>query len=62
MLSPEGNGTKIVWTYDGTNDGLMGKAMWMVMGSMLDGQYEQGLGDMKQYIESMPAPADSTTH
>ena len=62
ILSPEGNGTKVVWTYDGTNEGLTGKAMWMVMGSMLDGQYEQGLGDMKKYVESLPAPMDSTAH
>ena len=59
FLSPEGNGTKLVWTYDGENNGLSGKAMWMVMGSMLDGQYEQGLNDVKAFIESQPAPADS---
>jgi uncharacterized protein YndB with AHSA1/START domain len=61
LLTPEGDGTKLTWTYEGSNDGIVGKAMWMVMGSMLDGQYEQGLGDLKQYIESLPAPADTTS-
>lgn len=66
ILSPEGEGTKITWTYDGANTGLGGKAMWMVMGSMMGGQYEQGLKDLKQIVESKPAsqpeaiPVDST--
>lgn len=61
-LSPQGDGTLVKWTYDGSNDGMMGKAMWMVMGSMLNGQYEEGLADMKKYVESIPAPADSTAN
>ncbi len=66
ILTPEGEGTKITWTYDGANEGLSGKAMWLVMGSMLSNQYEQGLSDLKQIVESKPAlqpeatPADST--
>ncbi len=67
ILTPEGEGTKITWTYDGANEGLSGKAMWLVMGSMLSNQYEQGLNDLKQIVESKPAtpsetdPADSTS-
>lgn len=60
VLTPEGDGTKVLWTYDGDNEGYSGKAMWMLMGPMLGGQYEQGLGDLKKYLESLPAPADST--
>lgn len=67
-LTPEGNGTKVTWTYDGDNKGFMGKAFWMVMGGMLEGQYESGLQDLKKLVESTPietptattAPADST--
>ncbi len=68
-LAPEGNGTKVTWTYDGDNTGFMGKAMWsLFMGSMLDGQYADGLNDLKKVVESSPietpaattAPADST--
>ncbi len=51
-LSPEGNGTKVVWTYDGENKGMAGKAMWAMMGPMLGGQYEDGLKDLKQLVES----------
>ncbi len=68
-LSPEGDGTKVVWTYDGDNIGLGGKAMWAMMGMMLGGQYEDGLKDLKQLVENSPAaepseemaPSDSTT-
>lgn len=68
-LSPEGNGTKVIWTYDGENIGLGGKAMWAMMGMMLGGQYEDGLKDLKQLVENSPAtepseemtPADSTS-
>ena len=61
ILTPEGEGTKITWTYDGANEGLSGKAMWLVMGSMLSNQYEQGLSDLKQIVESKPAPEPVTT-
>lgn len=62
ILAPEGDGTLLRWTYDGENHGMTGKAMWIVMGHMLDGQYEQGLGDVKKFIESIPAPSDSTAN
>src|SRR5258708_12237144 len=31
VLAPEGDGTKITWTYDGANPGVTGKAMWVFM-------------------------------
>ena len=62
ILSPEGDGTNLVWTYDGENNGLSGKAMWLMMGSMMPDMYTQGLGDLKTYIESIPAPPDSTSN
>lgn len=68
-LKPEGNGTKVTWTYDGPDNGFMGKAIWLMMGSMLDTQYQDGLNDLKKLIESQPAtepvattPADSTVN
>ncbi|MBI3218055.1 MAG: SRPBCC family protein [Bacteroidetes bacterium] len=68
-LAPEGNGTKVTWSYDGDNKGFMGKAMWsLFMGTMLDGQYADGLQDLKKLVESSPieapviesTPVDST--
>ncbi len=56
ILTPEGEGTKVTWTYDGANEGLVGKAMWLVMGRMMNSQYEQGLNDLKQIVESNLAP------
>jgi len=61
ILTPQGEGTKITWTYDGANEGLSGKAMWLVMGSMMGDQFEQGLNDLKQIVESKPAPQPETT-
>ena len=52
ILVPEGEGTRVTWTYDGTNDGLAGKAMWVIMGSILNSQYDQGLKDLKEIVES----------
>lgn len=68
-LTPEGNGTKVTWSYDGPNEGFMGKMLWLFMKGMLGDMYEQGLHDLKAYVESKPAPApepspvenDSTT-
>jgi hypothetical protein len=67
-LTPESNGTKVVWSYDGPDNGFLGKAFWLVMGSALNSQYEDGLNDLKKLVESQPVevpasptPADSTT-
>lgn len=52
ILEPQGeNATKVTWTYDGANDGLVGKAFWVMMRGMLDGQYEEGLANLKRFQE-----------
>ncbi|HEY5915821.1 MAG TPA: SRPBCC family protein [Chryseolinea sp.] len=50
-LTPEVDGTRVTWTYDGHNVGLKGKAIWVFAGSVLSGQYEQGLRDLKHLVE-----------
>lgn len=52
ILTPEEDGTLVTWTYDGPNAGLSGKAMWVIMGSMLSSQYDQGLKDLKDIVEA----------
>lgn len=53
ILTPEqDDDTRVTWTYDGPNNGLTGKAMWIVMGSMLSSQFDQGLGDLKELVEN----------
>jgi len=52
ILTPEENGTVVTWTYDGPNHGLAGKTMWVIMGSMLSSQYDQGLKDLKDLVEN----------
>jgi uncharacterized membrane protein len=66
-LTPEANNTKVTWTYDGGDAGFAGKAMWLIMGKMLESQYEDGLNDLKKLVESQPVeepvstiPVDST--
>ncbi len=69
ILTPEGKGTKVNWTYDGDNNGLSGKAKWIIGGYITRTSYESGLKDLKQLIESAPAsvpaqeavPSDSTS-
>lgn len=54
ILEPTAEGTKVTWTYEGKNDGFAGKAMWVVMGTMMAGQYDEGLLDLKKLVESKP--------
>jgi len=54
ILVPEGNTTKVTWTYDGTNEGLSGKAMWLIAKGQISKLYSQGLEDLKIYIEGLP--------
>ena len=66
-LEPEGANTKVTWIYDGTNDGLKGKAIWMLLKGRMEDQYTTGLAALKKLIESKPRstnstkPSDSTT-
>jgi len=51
LLEPDSLGTKVTWTYNGINDGILGKAKWLIMGSLLNSQYDLGLKNLKQIIE-----------
>lgn len=56
VLTPTENGTKVTWKYAGENIGFTGKAVWMVMGGLLEAQYQDGLNDLKKMVESQPVP------
>jgi len=62
ILEPVEGGTKVTWTYNGdvSNTPVMNAAMGKFFGvftdSMLGPQYEQGLAQLKQKVESNPAP------
>jgi hypothetical protein len=51
-LTPEGNGTRVTWTFDGENTGLKGKAIWAFAGAMLSSQYKHSLQDLKSLVEN----------
>ena len=57
VLTPEGDGTKVSWSYDGANSGIMGKTIWVFMKGALDTQFDQGLNDLKKIVESNSGPA-----
>ena len=57
-LEAEGSGTKVTWIYDGLNDGLKGKMMWVLMRGRMEDQYDIGLAALKKLIESRPVTAD----
>ena len=62
-LEPEGDGTKVTWIYDGSNNSLKEKAMWILMKGDLNNQYEEGLQALKDIVErktsETSAPLDS---
>jgi len=51
IIQPEGTQTKLTWTYDGANNGFLGKMRWLFMKGALGTQYEEGLHDLKYLIE-----------
>jgi effector-binding domain-containing protein len=64
VLSPEGAGTKVTWSFDtelplkldGTFlYGLIGRYMGLSMDSMVGTEYERGLAKLKALMESMPS-------
>jgi hypothetical protein len=56
ILEPADGGTKLTWTYDGKVEGLMWKILMSGTEAQLGPMYEQGLADLKTYIESLPDP------
>jgi hypothetical protein len=59
VLEPEGSATRVRWTYNGVNDGVIGKAKWVVMGTLLGSQYDLGLKNLKKIIEEKQAGVPS---
>ncbi len=59
-LSPEGEGTKVVWTMSGTND-FMGKLMslFMDMDAMVGPDFERGLAKLDTVSQTAQAAANA---
>jgi carbon monoxide dehydrogenase subunit G len=55
MFKPEGDATEVTWSMNGKN-GFMGKAMCLVMSmdKMVGGDFEKGLAQMKNVVETSP--------
>lgn len=54
-LSPEGEGTRVVWSYDSVFHGnLLGRYFGLLLDKMLGPDYEKGLARLKTLVESLP--------
>jgi hypothetical protein len=55
MFKPTGDTTEVTWSMNGKN-GFMGKAMCLVMSmdKMVGGDFEKGLAQMKNVVETSP--------
>lgn len=57
VLSGEGSGTKVTWSFDSSFEGdLIGRWFGLMMDGMIGPEYERGLKDLKTLVESTPAP------
>lgn len=50
-LEPEEGGTKVTWIYNGENNTIKEKAMWIMMKGDLNDQYDEGLKVLKDIVE-----------
>ena len=56
IFEPEGDGTKVTWTYDATGAAGIERFFMLGMDGMLGPFYEQGLNSLKTLVENMPDP------
>ena len=56
ILEADGDNTKLTWTYDGKSDAMGEKIFMAFTDKFLGPSYEQGLADLKTYIEGLPDP------
>lgn len=54
LLEPEGEGTKVTWTYESTDQNGIARFFMLGVDGMLGPSYEEGLGKLKSLVESMP--------
>lgn len=56
ILEPDGENTKLTWTFDGKGEQMMDKMFFAMIDTFLGGNYDQGIADLKTYIEDLPDP------
>ena len=56
ILESDGENTKLTWTFDGEGEQLMDKFFFSMSETFLGPSYDQGLADLKTYIEGLPDP------
>lgn len=56
VLEADGDGTKLTWTFDGKADAYGEKFFLSMVENFLGGFYDQGIADLKTYIEGLPDP------
>ncbi len=54
-LSPDGAGTRVIWTFDmQPPGGVIGRYMWMMMKGPVGKDYDKGLSRLKAFAEKLP--------
>jgi effector-binding domain-containing protein/uncharacterized protein YndB with AHSA1/START domain len=54
-LTPEGNGTRVIWSFDSDmGAGPVGRLFGLMMDRFIGPDYERGLGNLKTLAESLP--------
>ena len=56
IFEVDGKGTKLTWTFDGKADGIGDKIFIAMSEFILGPTYEEGLVNLKTYIENLPDP------
>lgn len=57
-LTPEGAGTRLVWTHEAEFGGnLLGRYFGLMLDGMVGADYERGLAQLKAFVEARPAAA-----
>ena len=56
VLEADGDATKVTWTFDGQTDAIGEKIFLVFTDAMLGPSYDEGLSNLKTYIEGLPDP------
>jgi carbon monoxide dehydrogenase subunit G len=56
ILEADGEGTRLTWTFNGKADAMSEKIFTSMIEYILGPTYDQGIADLKTYIEGLPDP------
>jgi len=57
--TPEGDGSRVTWRFEGQNDGLLGGVVSMMMDRLVGQAFDEGLANLTALAEATPRPVVS---